>query len=63
MREAGPGLLQFARVCYYGVCRRQPPQLAHGCDNESWGNGVWPTTDGDDWCGEFRPLEDENHAH
>lgn len=39
-----------------GLCRRTPPQLGPVVELKAF--AVWPTTDPDDWCGEFKA----NHA-
>ena len=44
---------QIAGEDSLGECRRFPPMLAtDGCVRD--GNGIWPDTSADDWCGEYR---------
>jgi hypothetical protein len=37
----------------WGQCRRMPPTLPEMSDEKLVHVGVWPHTDGDDWCGEW----------
>lgn len=42
-----------------GECRRLPPVVLMGqmptLEVKSGWSGVWPETESDDWCGEFKP--------
>jgi hypothetical protein len=40
-------------------CRRYPPTILIAEDEEDCvlPVSVWPQSDGDEWCGEFRPVD------
>jgi len=40
----------------WGQCRRMPPALPEVRDDKLALVGVWPHTDGREWCGEWRPT-------
>jgi hypothetical protein len=39
----------------WGECRRMPPALPPIEDDKLVHVGLWPHTDGRDWCGEWQP--------
>jgi len=41
----------------WGQCRRMPPALPEIRDDKLALVGVWPHTDGRDWCGEWRAAD------
>jgi hypothetical protein len=49
----------WAQMKANGACRRFPPVPDigpggwHGAEAD-WAYGIWPTTDQDDWCGEYQ---------
>jgi hypothetical protein len=42
----------------WGQCRRMPPALPAIRDDKLALVGIWPHTDGRDWCGEWQPGDD-----
>lgn len=40
----------------WGQCRRMPPALPAARDDKLALVGIWPHTDGRDWCGEWQPT-------
>jgi len=42
------------RTAGWGQCRRMPPSLPPIEDDKLVHVGLWPHTDGRDWCGEWR---------
>jgi len=38
-----------------GICRRFPPQYT--VRGPSWGDYMFPTVEGTDWCGEWKEME------
>ena len=41
----------------WGQCRRMPPAVPTARDDKLVLVGVWPHTDGRDWCGEWQPRD------
>ena len=41
----------------WGQCRRMPPALPAARDDKLALVGIWPHTDGRDWCGEWQPRD------
>jgi len=41
----------------WGQCRRMPPALPTIRDDKLALVGIWPHTDGRDWCGEWQPRD------
>jgi len=41
----------------WGQCRRMPPAVPEARDDRLALVGVWPHTDGRDWCGEWRAAD------
>ena len=44
---------------YDGRCRRYPPTLTESGDEDRNDHGIYPPTDFNWWCGEFRRRETE----
>jgi hypothetical protein len=40
-----------------GECRRDPPKIVPGYDQEDrWRRGWWPIVQADDWCGHHQAM-------
>lgn len=44
----------------WGQCRRMPPALPTIRDDKLALVGIWPHTDGRDWCGEWQSRDDQS---
>ncbi len=57
----------WAKTCYFrdGECRHRAP-LVRTSEDPNYGsvnhhrNLIWPHTDEDDWCGDFKALKPED---